>query len=50
VLRALGLRDEQAHASLRLTIGRFTTEREVDATVQYLHTSVKRLRGRQFPT
>ncbi|HNT39228.1 MAG TPA: IscS subfamily cysteine desulfurase [Rubrivivax sp.] len=49
VLRALGLDDAQAHASLRLTMGRFTTAREVDDTVQCLQASVARLRGRQSP-
>ena len=47
VLRALGRSDELAHASLRLTMGRFTTEHEVDATVQYLQASVARLRAGQ---
>ena len=47
VLRALGRSDELAHASLRLTMGRFTTEHEVDATVKYLQASVARLRAGQ---
>ena len=30
VLRALGLRDDLAHASLRFTVGRYTTQEDVD--------------------
>ncbi|MFA7527567.1 MAG: IscS subfamily cysteine desulfurase [Ottowia sp.] len=44
VLRALGLSDEQASASLRLSLGRFTTEAEVDAAVHALRDAVARLR------
>ncbi len=45
VLRALGLPDELAAASLRLCIGRTTTEAEVDYAIDYLSASVERLRG-----
>ena len=44
VLRALGRSDELAHSSLRITIGRFTTEEEIDYTVQVLHELVPMLR------
>ncbi|MCZ2292077.1 MAG: IscS subfamily cysteine desulfurase [Burkholderiales bacterium] len=44
VLKALGCSDEQAHASLRLTLGRFTTESEIDDTVRELQACVARLR------
>ena len=41
VLRALGVNEENAHSSLRIGIGRFTTEEEIDYTVQKLSRSVK---------
>ncbi len=44
VLRALGLSDELAHSSLRFSIGRFTTEEQVDLAVKELHSSISRLR------
>ena len=44
VLRALGLNDELAHSSIRFSIGRFTTEEEVDFTVDLLHKQIGRLR------
>ncbi len=44
VLRALGRSDEMAHSSLRMTIGRFTTEAEVDYAVSTLQDRVARLR------
>ena len=44
VLRALGRSDELAHSSLRMTIGRFTTEAEIDYAVATLHDQVGRLR------
>ncbi|MFD1382280.1 IscS subfamily cysteine desulfurase [Rhodanobacter aciditrophus] len=45
VLRAIGLADELAHASLRLSIGRFTTEEEVEFVVTTLKNAVSQLRG-----
>ena len=44
VLRALGRSDELAHSSLRMTIGRFTTEDEIDYVVSTLKDRVARLR------
>jgi cysteine desulfurase len=44
VLRALGRSDELAHSSLRMTIGRFTTQEEVDYTVSTLKDRVAKLR------
>ncbi|MEJ2576866.1 MAG: IscS subfamily cysteine desulfurase [Gammaproteobacteria bacterium] len=44
VLRALGRSDELAHSSLRLTIGRFTTEQEVDYVLDKVRDQVERLR------
>lgn len=44
VLRALGLNDELAHSSLRITLGRFTTEGEVDFAIEKIHEAVAKLR------
>ncbi len=44
VLKALGHSDELAHSSIRFSIGRFTTEEEIDTTVQLLHKHVAKLR------
>ncbi|MES9898967.1 MAG: IscS subfamily cysteine desulfurase [Sedimenticola sp.] len=44
VLRALGREDELAHSSIRFTIGRFTTEEEVDYVIDLIRTQVDRLR------
>jgi cysteine desulfurase len=44
VLRALGRNDELAHSSIRFSIGRFTTEEEIDYTVQLIKDSIGRLR------
>ena len=44
VLRALGRSDELAHSSLRMTIGRFTTEAEIDYAVVTLKHRVGKLR------
>ena len=44
VLRALGRNDELAHSSIRFTIGRFTTEEEIDYVANLLREKVTRLR------
>ncbi len=44
VLRALGRSDELAHSSLRMTIGRFTTEEEIDYVITTLKDRVAKLR------
>lgn len=44
VLRALGRNDELAHSSIRFSIGRFTTEEEVDFTIDLLHKKIHKLR------
>jgi cysteine desulfurase len=44
VLRALGRSDELAHSSLRMTIGRFTTEEEIDYAIDTIRKNVARLR------
>ena len=44
VLRALGRSDELAHSSIRFTIGRFTTEEEVDFAIDLINAKVGKLR------
>ena len=44
VLRALGRSDELAHSSLRMTIGRWTTEAEIDYAVNTIQQNVAKLR------
>ena len=45
VLRALGRSDELAHSSIRMTVGRFTTEQEVDTTIATMKRTVEKLRA-----
>jgi cysteine desulfurase len=45
VLRALGVEEELAHTSLRLGLGRFSTEAEVDFAVEHIADAVTRLRA-----
>lgn len=45
VLRALGRSDSEAEGSLRLSVGRFTTERDVDRAVEWIERAVERLRA-----
>ena len=44
VLRALGRSDELAHSSIRFSVGRFTTEAEVDTVVKLLQDKISKLR------
>ena len=44
VLRALGRNDELAHSSIRFTLGRFTTEEEVDFTIKLVKEKIAKLR------
>lgn len=45
VLRTIGLADDLAHSSLRLSVGRFTTEEEVDFAAETIKNAVSRLRS-----
>ena len=45
VLKAIGLSDERARSSLRLSVGRFTTREEVDIAVEHIGRAVRRLRS-----
>ena len=44
VLRALGLTDELAHSSIRFSIGRFTTEEEIDYVINIIRIAIDKLR------
>jgi cysteine desulfurase len=44
VLRALGRNDELAHSSIRFTVGRFTTEQDVDYVINLLKNKISKLR------
>ena len=44
VLRALGRNDELAHSSIRFTLGRFTTEEDIDRTVRIIRERIGKLR------
>jgi cysteine desulfurase len=44
VLRALGRSDELAHSSIRFSVGRFTTEEDIDFTIELLKEKVAKLR------
>ena len=45
VLRAIGRSDELAHSSLRMSIGRFTSEEDIDATIETVKLAVEKLRA-----
>jgi cysteine desulfurase len=42
---AIGVNKELAHTAVRFSLSRFTTEEEIDRTIEVLHESVKRLRS-----
>ena len=44
VLRALGLTDELAHSSIRFTLGRYTTEEDIDFVINHAQNAVNKLR------
>lgn len=44
VLRALGRNDELAHSSIRFSLGRFTTEQEIDYAIRLIHDKIDKLR------
>ena len=44
VLRALGMEDELAHSSIRFSVGRFTTEEEIDYAIDLIRNSIDKLR------
>jgi cysteine desulfurase len=44
VLRALGRNDELAHSSIRFTLGRYTTEQEIDFAIELIQRKIARLR------
>jgi cysteine desulfurase len=44
VLRALGLSDELAHSSIRFSVGRYTTEEDIDKTIKLVRDAVEKLR------
>ena len=46
VLAAMGLDSNDAYASIRFSLGRFTTEEEVEETIQIVEAAIKKLRGR----
>ena len=44
VLRALGRNDELAHSSIRFSMGRYTTSKDIETTIEYVRSAVEKLR------
>ena len=44
VLRAMGRNDELAHSSIRFTVGRFTTEQDIDYVIGLMESKIAKLR------
>jgi cysteine desulfurase len=44
VLRAIGRNDELAHSSIRFSMGRFTTEEEIDYAIEQIRMNIDKLR------
>jgi cysteine desulfurase len=44
VLRALGRNDELAHSSIRFTMGRYTTTKDIETTIKHVRSAVEKLR------
>jgi len=45
VLKAMGMSDRDAHSSLRLSLGRFTTEADIDFAIKYIKNTVKQIQA-----
>jgi len=45
VLQALGLNDTQMHSSIRIGLGRFTTEEEIDQTIEVMAKAITKMRA-----